>query len=27
VPAVDGAKHKRRRECSKCHDPHQPQED
>ena len=27
VIAVDGAKHRRRRACSKCHDPHQPAED
>ena len=27
IPTIDGGKHKRRRACSKCHDPHQPGED
>ena len=27
LPNVDGAKHKRRRECVKCHNPHDPMED
>lgn len=27
LPNVDGQRHKRNRECSKCHDPHNPAED
>lgn len=27
VPGVDPARHKRNRDCSKCHNPHNPEED
>ena len=27
LPSIDGERHKRNRECSKCHNPHNPAED
>lgn len=27
IPNIDGERHKRNRECSKCHNPHNPSED